>query len=75
MELPAEAAPEVPLEDFEPFAPEELLEVLRHQFDSSKSQGLSSLPLGVLKHLAPESIGVLTRMFTRLVREAVPPAS
>jgi hypothetical protein len=69
-----DAAPPVPVEDFEAFTAEELEQTLP-RFNGSASSGLCAVPSQVVKHLAGDALVPLARFLTTCVAEGRPPAS
>jgi hypothetical protein len=67
-----EAAPPVPISDFEPFTAEEL-EAALPKFKGAASSGMCPVPSQVVKHLAGAALTPLATFLTRCVAGGRPP--
>ena len=70
-----EAAPPVPITDFEAFTPEEVGDTLVRHYNGSVSSGLCPVPSQVVKHLAGDALIPLADFLTRCVKGGRPPTA
>ena len=70
-----EAAPPVPIVDFEPFTADEVGATLTGHFNGSVSSGMCPVPSQVVKHLAGDALVPLADFLTRCVQGGRPPTA